>query len=209
MQHVPETPHVLPPGAVLQSLLQVTAFPRQSNTDVQSFAVQAGGQAQVLVGPQTSLPGQLPQLSLSPQAFVTTPHFPPASLSQRAGGGGVGHELVQSSVPPQPSEMPLHAPGLLQVKGTQPHLLVAVLQVTPPAHAGQVTETPHPVSVPHFPAQSASVGGMHAMHWCVCASQTCGARHEGQRTSTPHESRIARTAPRRRRTPGSGTRRCA
>ena len=161
---MPPTPQVAAP--VAHEPPQLTVFPWQSvAVPEHEFAGHAGGQAQVLSAPQTSPDGQLPQAKLSPQEFLTVPHFGvPPSTPQTAGGGGIGHAPHPESLPPQPSETPSQAPGLLQVRGEQPQVFVVALQVTPPAHTGQVIETPQPVSVPHRPAQSAIVGATQAMH---------------------------------------------
>ncbi len=142
-------------------------------------------------------PVQPPQLTLSPQVFFTVPHFP----VQAAGGGGGGHFVQLWRIVPQPLETPVpgsHTPGLAQVRGVQPHVFVVVSHgsLVPHWAVPQLTDTPQPVSVPHLPVQSAAVGGTHATHWFVFASQICVVPpslvvgQEPQLMATPHESMI-------------------
>lgn len=110
VQHVPEVPHVLPPGALLQSFVapQFTLFPWQSVTVPQEFA------------PHVVAPGHA---TLSPQAFFTVPHW----VWQIAGWP---HGVHPWRMFPQPSETPppgSHTPGVLHVMGVQPHVFVAWL----------------------------------------------------------------------------------
>ncbi len=195
VQHVPETPHVFPPGAALQLFVapQLTVFPWQSFTEPQLFAPHALGHWHLFEMHDVP-PVQPPQLTLSPHVLVTVPHLP----VQMAGGGGVAHIVQLWRMFPHPSETPVpgsQTPGLLHVSGVQPQVFVVVLQaalvhwVVP-----QLTVTPQPVSVPHLPLQSAIVGGTHASHWFVFALQMSDAPasalvgHEPQFTATPHES---------------------
>jgi hypothetical protein len=172
-QHVPPTPHVVPPGALLQLFPapQFTSTPLQSFFIPQSFGRHVGGHAQTLFV-HTSLPGHAPQLTGSPHVFFTVPHLP----VHAAGGGGGGHFAQVWRTLPQPSSIPppgSHTPGP-QVRGMQPHVFVVVSHGALPGHwvVPQSMVTPHPVIFPHLPVQSAAVGGTHAVHWWVVASQT-------------------------------------
>jgi hypothetical protein len=185
VQQVPPAPHVVPP-------LHVTVLPHESVLVPHSFAVQPLTQVHSLFThscpcPPSWLQLPVPQLTVSPHAFLSVPHLP----AHAGGSGGVGH-AAQLSVPPQPSLTPVpHTLGLEHVRGVQ-HWSVIVLHFAGDVHVtgvGHVTVTPQPVRVAaQLAAQSAAVGGVHATHWCVVASQTSGLVHAPQFTSTPHES---------------------
>jgi hypothetical protein len=139
-------------------------------------------------------PGHDPHLTSSPHELVTVPHLP----VHTAGGGGVGHFVQLWRTPPHPSETPVpgsQTPGLAHVSGVQPQVFVVVLQGAD-VHwlVPQSIVTPQPVSFPHRPAQSAAVGGTHATHWFVFASQICVAPpssdvgQDPHSLVTPHES---------------------
>jgi hypothetical protein len=203
VQHVPVLPHVFPPGAALQLFVvpQLTEFPLQSVFVPQSFAPHGSAQAQAFAMHDVP-PVQPPQSMLSPHVFFTVPHLP----VQIAGGGGVEHFAQFFRIFPHPSETPVpgsQTPGLLHVRGVQPHVLVVV------SHAvlvhwlvPQSIVTPQPVIVPHFPLQDAIVGGVQATHWLVFplqiseepASALVG--HEPQSSVTPQAStRTPHSAP--------------
>jgi hypothetical protein len=109
----------------------------------------------------------VPQLIESPHVFFTVPHLP----THTGFSGGVAHFVQPVSVPPQPSltgvpSVGWQTPGLAHVSGVQ-HAPVSELHLAVPVHAVavHVIVVPHPVSVvTHLPAQSACVGGTHAMH---------------------------------------------
>jgi hypothetical protein len=165
VQHVPDFPHVAPPGAPVHVLVapQFTMFPMQSAFMPQSFGPHGFGHWHVFAMHDVP-PVHPPQATLSPQLFFTVPHFP----LHAAGGGGGGHFAQLWRMFPQPSATPVpgsQTPGLLHVSGTHPHPFVCGLQVALPHWAvPQSTVTPQPVSLPHFPAQLAIVGGAQATH---------------------------------------------
>jgi hypothetical protein len=162
----------------------------QSSFVPQSLGPHAAGQVQALFTQICALLQLLGQVIVSPHEFFTVPQALP---EQTAGGGGAVHFLHPLRTLPQPSATPpplSQTPGLLQVSGVQPQVLVAALHSALLGHCEvpQSTVTPQPLKVPHLPVQSALVGGTQAVHWCVLASQICGAVQVPQSMATPHES---------------------